>query len=129
MLHAKNGVRINSVNPGYVLTDVYGKSLCPLWVTTPKGIICKQCGNSKLWGCGPVLLTICNISPDLMACCHADKLFVSALIQPLCMVMQLSQQPVNPGCSDLMTTSERPCCCCHCSQISKPINRGAVGFI
>ena len=25
MLHAKDGVRINSVNPGYVLTDVYGK--------------------------------------------------------------------------------------------------------
>ena len=26
MLHAKDGIRINSVNPGYVLTDVYGKS-------------------------------------------------------------------------------------------------------
>jgi len=26
MLHAKNGVRINSVNPGYVLTDVYGEN-------------------------------------------------------------------------------------------------------
>lgn len=25
MLHAKDGVRINSVNPGYVLTDVYGR--------------------------------------------------------------------------------------------------------
>ncbi|KAL0044428.1 hypothetical protein WJX82_006022 [Trebouxia sp. C0006] len=25
MLHAKNGVRINSVNPGYVLTDVYDR--------------------------------------------------------------------------------------------------------
>lgn len=25
MLHAKDGIRINSVNPGYVLTDVYGK--------------------------------------------------------------------------------------------------------
>ena len=25
MLHAKDGIRINSVNPGYVLTDVYGR--------------------------------------------------------------------------------------------------------
>ena len=25
MLHAKDGIRINSVNPGYVLTDVYGE--------------------------------------------------------------------------------------------------------
>lgn len=30
MLHAKNGVRINSVNPGYVLTDVYGKKFAPV---------------------------------------------------------------------------------------------------
>ncbi len=30
MLHAKNGVRINSVNPGYVLTDVYGKNFVPV---------------------------------------------------------------------------------------------------
>lgn len=30
MLHAKNGVRINSVNPGYVLTDVYGKNFAPV---------------------------------------------------------------------------------------------------
>ena len=27
MLHAKSGIRINSVNPGYVLTDVYGNAL------------------------------------------------------------------------------------------------------
>ena len=26
MLHAKNDIRINSVNPGYVLTDVYGNA-------------------------------------------------------------------------------------------------------
>lgn len=26
MLHAKDGIRINSVNPGYVLTDVYGRT-------------------------------------------------------------------------------------------------------
>jgi len=26
----KNGVRINSVNPGYVLTDVYGKNFAPV---------------------------------------------------------------------------------------------------
>ncbi len=30
MLHAKNGVRINSVNPGYVRTDVYGKKFAPV---------------------------------------------------------------------------------------------------
>ena len=36
MLHAKDGIRINSVNPGYVLTDVYGKDTSDSPVTLPE---------------------------------------------------------------------------------------------
>lgn len=36
MLHAKDGIRINSVNPGYVLTDVYGKGASDSPVTLPE---------------------------------------------------------------------------------------------
>ena len=35
MLHAKDGIRINSVNPGYVLTDVYGRGTSDSPVSLP----------------------------------------------------------------------------------------------
>ena len=44
MLHAKDSIRINSVNPGYVLTDVYGRATSDSPVTLPgKGPLVALC--------------------------------------------------------------------------------------
>lgn len=53
MLHAKDGIRINSVNPGYVLTDVYGEGT----PNSPVALFKRQ----PLWLCCIVHASISSI--------------------------------------------------------------------
>lgn len=60
MLHAKDGIRINSVNPGYVLTDVFGEGTS----ASPVALLERQ----ALWLCCAVYASTSFICSRVVLC-------------------------------------------------------------